>query len=171
MNEVHWHQIKRNLKISNRATDLHSTSRNWYTDVEPLHSGFVTESMSNIKSGKNVFVDKQFNFFKRRSRNNMQIGIKTACVGFKIYGLCLEHSLYNFSFAWKVTKIIKLKKKPSLTDSSSIVYRFYETLPEDRRRYVVFMDSFFSNVKFFTALKVLSIGEVRIAKLGSRFPV
>lgn len=148
------------MKISNPATNLDSTGRNWYTKVEPLYSDFITASISNFKPGKNVSVDEQFILFEGRLRHSMQIGTKTAGVGFKIYSLCLGNYLYNFLFVSRVAKINKLKKKSGLTDSSSIIYRLCETLPADRGGYVVFMDSFFSNVKLFTALKDLSIGAV-----------
>ena len=93
MSQVRWHQIKRYLKISNLATDLDSTGRDWYTKVELLYSDFVTASMSNFKLDKNVSVDEQLILFKRRSRHSMQIGTKAAGVGFKIYSLCSENYL------------------------------------------------------------------------------
>ena len=74
-------------------------------------------------------------------------------------------------FTSRIAKISKLKKKPGLTNSSSIVYCFCETLLADRRGYVVFMDNFFSNAKLFIALKKLNINVVGQAKLGSAFPV
>lgn len=98
--------------------------------------------MSNFKLGKNISVDEQLILFKGRSRHSMQISTKAAGVGFKIYSLWTGNYPYNFLFASRVAKISKLKKKPGLTDFSSIVYRICKTLPADRGGYVVFMDRF-----------------------------
>lgn len=87
ISQVRWHQIKCYLKISNLATDLDSMSRNWYTKVEFLYLDFVTTSISNLKASKNVSVDKQLIFFKRRLRHSIQIGTKATNIGFKIYSL------------------------------------------------------------------------------------
>lgn len=170
MAATRWHQIKRYLKISNPRTDLDSKGSNWYTKIEPLYTDFVRASMASLKPGRNVSVDEQLILFKGRSRHTMQIGTKAAGVGFKIYSLCSDSYLYNFLFASRVSKVSNLqKKKPGLTDSSTVVYRLCESLPQDVG-YVVFMDNFFINVKLLTALKQIGIGGCGTAKAGSGFP-
>lgn len=164
-----WHQIKRYLKISNPRTDLDSKEANWYTKIKPLYTDFVKASMASLKPGRNVSVDEQLILFKGRSRHTMRIGTKAAGVGFKIYSLCSESYLYNFFFTSRVSKISNLKKKPGLTDSSTVVYRLCESLPQGLG-YIVFMDNFFTNVKLLTALKHMGIGGCGTAKAGSGFP-
>lgn len=95
----------------------------------------------------------------------MQIDTKGAGERFKIYSLCLGNYLYGFLFVSKVVKISKLKKRPGIINSLSIIYCLCETLPVDREGYMVFMEKIFNNFKLLRTLKDLSIGEVGEAKL------
>ena len=168
MSKDRWHQLKRYLKISNLITDLDSSGLQWYTKLKPLYSDFINSSQTYMVSGRDVSVNEQLILFKGRSRHIMNMGIKAASHGFKIYSLCVQNYLYNFLFTSKVSKISLLEKIKGLSDSSSMVLQLAKSLPKPYS-YVVYMDNFFTNVKLYTALKELGIGACRTAKNESRF--
>ena len=100
----------------------------------------------------------------------MNMVLKTAGYGFKIYSLYVENYLYNFLFTSKVFKISLLKCTKRLSDSFSIILQLCKTLSKPYN-HVVYMDNFFTNVKLYKALKELEIEACETAKNGSGFPI
>lgn len=98
----------------------------------------------------------------------MQIRIKAARVSFIIYSLCKKNYLYNFFFPSQFSKISSFKKKPDFINFYAIVYWLYKSLLRDKR-YVIFINTFFTNVKLLTTLKSLGIGRYKIVKAKSGF--
>lgn len=106
--------------------------------------------------------------FKSQSQHIIQIGIKAAKIAFKIYNLYNRSYLYNFFFESWVSKISNFKKKPSITNFSSIIYWLCKSLLLDKR-YMVFKNNLFTNIKLLTVLKSLGINKCKTAKIGSGF--
>lgn len=94
--------------------------------------------------------------------------IKATGIIFKIYSLYIGNYLYNFLFAFQVSKISNLKKKSGFTDFLGIVYQLYQSLIFNCG-YIIFMKKFFIYVKLLKILKDIGICIYGTTKASLKF--
>ena len=101
----------------------------------------------------------------------MFIPIKQTSKSFKIYSLCYQNYMINFIFSSKVGKIADLKRIPGFTNFFSMVIQLYKLLStyEEPNLFILYIDSFFTNMKLFKYFCQYSISVYRIIKAGFRF--
>ena len=106
-----WEQIKRFLKISSSDEIIDTRDSNWWKKLKSLITNFRKASKKFWISESHVSVDEQLILFRDRSCHIMQIAIKAADVGFKIYSLCQKNYLFDFLFISKMSQ--KMSQKMS----------------------------------------------------------
>lgn len=104
-----FQQIRRFFKISNPLNDADSSGPNWWKKLEPFASDFLKASRQHYMPGTHVSVDEQLILFKGRSKHTMQLYVKEAKKGFKIYTLCEGNYLLGLFFTSPVRKISSIK--------------------------------------------------------------
>lgn len=92
--------------------------------------------------------------FKDQSRYTMLFISKQAEKRFKIYSLCHDNYMINFTFSSWAFKINGLNQLPRFINSFAIIAQIRQFLPNYResQQYLVNIDNFFTNVKFFKYL-------------------
>lgn len=97
-----FQQIKRFFKISDPHNEPASTGLDWWKKLEPLTTDFQRASLQYYLPGTHISIDEQLVLFKGRSRHTMQLHVKEAGQGFKIYTLCKGNYLLATLFSSKV---------------------------------------------------------------------
>lgn len=106
MSIIRFQQIKRFFKMSDPRNDADSTGPDWWKKLEPFASDFQKASLQYYLPGSHVSIDEQLVLFKGRSRHTMQLHVKEASQGFKLYTLCEGNYLLAFLFTSLVRQIL-----------------------------------------------------------------
>ena len=105
MTLVRFEQIKRFFKMSDPLNDADSMGPDWWKKLEPYKTEFQKASMKYYLPGNHVSIDEQLVLFKGRSRHKMQMNVKEAGFGFKLYTLCEGNYLLGTLFSSKVREL------------------------------------------------------------------
>jgi hypothetical protein len=80
---------------------------------------------------------------------------------------CIIGYLYNFVFTSRTEKIAQVPMKKNERQISIMVKQFLQTLPNQGKGHVVYLDNFFSTVELYSDLKKLGIGACETCKAGN----
>jgi transposase IS4-like protein len=175
-----FQQISRYLKINNPEDEL--ADDDWWRKVAPVSDGFKNAAKQYFKPASTLSIDEQLISCKGRSKHTLQLKVKAAKKGYKIYSLCEGSYLIDFLFTSKKVQITELRaykptsdlyKHTEFTDSERVVLtlidRFRERHP-DRQHYMVVLDNFFTTHRLLSELKAWGFGAFGTAKKGAGIP-
>ena len=168
-----WKQIKRIIHLSNPDTEppQHSV----FDKVQPIAS-ILNARFSRVYLPSNyVSIDEIMVKFTGRSKEIVSIKGKPIPVGYKILALADRGYVYSFLFTSGGSFDAAGKKDTSsihgvnyqplpgyenldLTATSKAVVTLAASLPADLRRFVIFIDNFFTNVRLLSVLRGMGIG-------------
>lgn len=97
-----FQQIRRFFKISDPNNEADSKGPDWWKKLEPLSTAFQKASRKYYRPQSQISIDEQLILFKGRSRHTLNLHVKEAGHGFKIYSLCAGNYLLGFLYSSKV---------------------------------------------------------------------
>jgi hypothetical protein len=83
---------------------------------------------------------------------------------------CIIGYLYNFVFTSRTEKTAQVPMKKNERQTSTIVKQLLQTLPNQGKGHVVYLNNFFSTVELYSDLKKLGISACGTCKAGSGIP-
>jgi hypothetical protein len=126
--------------------------------------------MKIIQPGRDVTIDKHLIKCHGRSKHILQIPSKAAGKGYKVYIAYIIGYLYNFVFTSRTEKIAQIPMKKNERQISIIIKQLLQTLPNQGKGHVVYLNNFFSTVKLYSDLKKLGIGACETCKAENDIP-
>jgi hypothetical protein len=172
MSSNRFHQITRYFKASNAydESSMDMQGDDWWKKVDPLCTNFRIRSQEAIQPGRDVALDELLIECHGRSKHTLQIPSKAAGKGYKAYAACFIGYLYNFVFTSRTEKIAEVPKATNVRQTSTMIKQLMQTLPNEGKGHVVYLDNFFSTVELYSDLKSLGIGACGTCKAGSGIP-
>jgi hypothetical protein len=126
--------------------------------------------MEAIQPGRDIAIDEHLIKCHGRSKHTLQIPSKAAGKDYKVYMAYIIGYLYNFVFTNRTEKIAQVPMKKNERQTSTMIKQLLQTLPNQGKGHVVYLDNFFNTVKLYSDLKKLGIGACGTCKTGSGIP-
>jgi hypothetical protein len=175
-----FEQICRYLKINNPEDELCDSE--YFMKVEPLLSCLRDASQRLILLPHSVSIDENLLAAQTRSKHLIQIDVKAAGKGYKIYTLACGSYLYDWIYTSKAAKVPQAKfYKPqsegyeddAFTDTERMVLTLVESMLKSQPagfQFQVIFDNFFTTTRLFDELRSWGVGAFGTAKAGSGIP-
>jgi hypothetical protein len=126
--------------------------------------------MEAIQPGRDIAIDEHLIECKGRSKYILQIPSKAAGKGYKAYMACTIGYLYNFVFISRTEKIAQVLMKKNERQTFTMVKQLFQTLLNQGKGHVVYLDNFFNTIELYSDFKLLGIGACGTCKVGSGIP-